>query len=527
MEDVIKGQRIWLWILAGLIVLLTCSPYALAFTRAEGGWEFSGFLLGVEDGNSYIAKMLRGSQGDWLFRTPYTHLPQTGVLVFLPYLLLGKLVGGEATHLQLVALFHLFRAAVIPLAVFATYRFAALFLRSTSERRWATVLAVAGGGLGWLAPLLGWGGDWKSTPLAFLSPETFGFLGLLALPHQGLARALMLLALVNYTEALESGRSMLRGGVLGLACSLVNPLTGVSLFVIIGLHQIAIMLRWGSRRMGPHLSSRVRHMARFFLPASPYFAYLLIARTTDPFLQSWAEQNRVLSPPIVMYLLAYAVVALPAFCGIWKKIRNARQSELLPIAWILILPFLIYAPLSVQRRLPEGSWVAVSVATAWGLRSFPPQLQRLARPLILALSLSATGILVVGVHISALRPSPPAFERGDYAQAYQLLGQVAGDGDVVLSAFGTANALPAWAPVRVPIGHGPESVRLEEMQLRVIRFYQEDGTVAARMADELGASWFLWGPRESELSGHFEYAELGEEAGHWGEVILFSTKAAR
>ena len=40
-----------------------------------------GFIFAVEDGNSYIAKMLSGVQGAWLFRTPYTSMQQGGVLM--------------------------------------------------------------------------------------------------------------------------------------------------------------------------------------------------------------------------------------------------------------------------------------------------------------------------------------------------------------------------------------------------------------------------------------------------------------
>jgi hypothetical protein len=92
----------------------------LAFQTQGEAWRFTGFVFAVEDGNSYIAKMLLGANGAWLFRTPYTADPQRGVLAFLPYLLLGKLAAGEGIHEQLVALFHLFRILAIPAAVLAT-----------------------------------------------------------------------------------------------------------------------------------------------------------------------------------------------------------------------------------------------------------------------------------------------------------------------------------------------------------------------------------------------------------------------
>jgi len=85
------------WVLGYSLALaaITSLPYLVAGLNQGADWRFTGFLFGVEDGNSYIAKMLAGYQGAWLFRTPYTTVEQVGVLAFLPYLLLGKLAGGS------------------------------------------------------------------------------------------------------------------------------------------------------------------------------------------------------------------------------------------------------------------------------------------------------------------------------------------------------------------------------------------------------------------------------------------------
>ena len=177
-----RSDRRWCWIFSGLILLLTAVPYVLAFLQAGSEWVFSGFVFGVEDGNSYIAKMLAGSAGAWLFRTPYTGMQQNGTLAFLPYLLLGKLAQPPALHTKLILLFQLFRLCGIPVLIFSIFRFVSLFLDSTANRRWATGLAVVGGGLGWLIPLLGQTTWLGSLPLDFYSPETFGFLSILGLP---------------------------------------------------------------------------------------------------------------------------------------------------------------------------------------------------------------------------------------------------------------------------------------------------------------------------------------------------------
>ena len=103
------SERRWAFGFALIVILVTSFPYLLAYQMENEEWVFTGFLFGVEDGNSYVAKMLRGANGEWLFRTPYTTEDQQGVVAFIPYTLLGKMAGGKAIHTQLVVLFHSFR----------------------------------------------------------------------------------------------------------------------------------------------------------------------------------------------------------------------------------------------------------------------------------------------------------------------------------------------------------------------------------------------------------------------------------
>jgi len=200
--------------------LITSLPYVIGFEVQGDDWVFSGFVFGVEDGNSYIAKMKLGMEGDWLFRTPYTVMPQRGTLAFLPYLILGKLASPPAAHLQLVSLFH----------------FMATFLEEAAWRLWATALATLGGGLGWMLLLIGRTFDGSQPPLEFISPETFGFLAYLGLPHIALGRGLLLLALRAYLVGASGSRKGWLGGLALLAAGLAQPLALVAGFVAIGAH---------------------------------------------------------------------------------------------------------------------------------------------------------------------------------------------------------------------------------------------------------------------------------------------------
>ncbi|HVU13414.1 MAG TPA: hypothetical protein VHD90_19180, partial [Phototrophicaceae bacterium] len=52
-----------LLLLALAVVVITTAPYLLAWSKQGSDWKFSGFLFGVEDGNSYLGKMRLGAQG--------------------------------------------------------------------------------------------------------------------------------------------------------------------------------------------------------------------------------------------------------------------------------------------------------------------------------------------------------------------------------------------------------------------------------------------------------------------------------
>ena len=114
-----SAERRWVLVFAALVALLTSLPYLVGFYAQGDEWVFTGFVFGVEDGNSYIAKMLSGAFGAWKFVSPYSAYPQTGVWIYPLYIWLGKLAAPPGLHEQLVALFHMLRLGAVFLAVLA------------------------------------------------------------------------------------------------------------------------------------------------------------------------------------------------------------------------------------------------------------------------------------------------------------------------------------------------------------------------------------------------------------------------
>ena len=526
------AERRWIWIFSLIVMALTSLPYLLGLWLQGPDWLFTGFIFGVDDGNSYIAKMLAGAEGAWLFRTPYTPYPQEGVLAFLPYLILGKLSFGAAPHLQLVLIFHLFRFAAGILAIFATYDFMVVFLPKIAQRRWGTLLAVLGGGLGWTLLLIGRSSLLGDLPLEFYSPESFGFLALYGLPHLSLARALLLWGLVVYlrlppdpaqrareqnlasrlrwlsiNESQRWRSSGLLTGMLWLLMGLAQPLTVVVGWLILGGHFLAVLVLVRLERIidSRIVSATFRKGAWVVLISSPIVLYTTVSFSQDPFLRAWTEQNRILSPHPVHYLLAYGAILPFSLLGIRPLMRNRPWRGGLLIAWLLIFPFLAYAPYNLQRRLPESIWLVFVILGVWGIERLRQKNQGLLRLryLLLALILPSTLLLLIGGYTTLLNRNLPVFRPHKEVETFRWLAANVPQDSVVLAAFETANALPAWAPLRVVIGHGPESINFETLDPQVRAFFQRELGAAEEFhwLDSLGIDYVLWGPMERQLGG--------------------------
>lgn len=484
-----SAERRWCWIFSGALAVITSVPYAVGFASQGTEWRFTGFVFAVEDGNSYLAKMLLGASGDWLFRTPYSTMAQGGALAFLPYLLVGKLAAGPTLPEQLIGLFHLFRILATPWAVFATYRFVSLWLNAAWLRRWATALACVGGGLGWAALAL----PQARPPLEFYSPESFGFMAFLGLPHLILSRALLLDGMSAYVTTTAGGGQGARAAILFTAAGLVQPVVLATAFAVILIHGLlgAFFGQFG-------LAGWLRRAAPILAPAGLLAAAYAAMLVGDPFLQTWARQNRVLSPPPLDYLLAYGVVMGMAVWPVWRGLRDRTFRAWLPLAWVAAFPILAYAPVNLQRRLPEGTWIALLILAALGLAQW--KRRSLAAAVFAGISLPATVLLMFGGLSTASVPRQPAFYPAAEARAADWLRLTANRGDVVLSAYPVGNRLPARAPVRVVIGHGPETADLDVLLPAVGRFFSSGNDEERRqLLAEQRVNYVFWGPAEREL----------------------------
>lgn len=483
-----KIENRWVLIFAILVMMITCLPIFIGYQNSGHGWDFSGFVFSMEDSNNYIAKMHRGASGDWLFRTPYTSPPHEGVLAYSFYIGLGKLASPPGIHIQLVVLFHLARCIAGMLAIYAMYGFVAVYIENIRQRRYAILLITLGGGVGWLVGFISGGSIFGSPSLELYSPESFSFLMLYGLPHLCLARALLFWGLTAYLRSIcntttvqwrEAGKI----GLFWLLIGLIQPATAVLAWILIGIHFGAnfLFLSWKLGSISQEYLSQSRVVLINLLiivsvSSLPvvYMTGLYALPNVGPgwVFQFLREQNQIFAPHPVQYLIAYGVFFLPITIFAVIGFYHFNHSTSFLIFWLIVLPIFLYSPTNIQRRLAEGVWVAIVTLLFIGISKAPGIVRTYLPPVLTLLSLPASIILITGGLIMASSPEQPVFIPSDLIETFHYLSANSSSEDVVLSSYSTGNALPAWSPNFVVIGHGPETIGIDDLREEVDYFYQ-------------------------------------------------------
>jgi hypothetical protein len=507
-----------------LVLALTSIPYLIGWlTAIRMGQTFAGFVVGVVDGNSYLAKMRYGAHGNWLFQSVYTSEPHEGAFVYIFYLLLGKvaaLLPGDPLRFPLrsIWVFHIARVLFSALLLRSIYRFLAYLAEEILLRRVTWIMIVCGGGLGWLLVAVG-RSDWLgSMPLDFILPEGSVFLTILTLPHIALARTFLLEGFLHWLRFAESGGPMpWTAGVLWLGMAMLVPFyPAVVALVLLGTLVLRLLVEGGT-----HSAVSSTRLLRGTALAGSFPGVIVVytawAFSANPVLRGWAQQNLILSPHPLHYLLAYGIPGLFALVGAILVIRRTRPRLsdwrwLLVLAWTVVIPPFLYAPFSLQRRMIESYQVPLySLAALALVQVIWPKLTRLlVRPrFVLALGGAVLAgsplILVSGASASVVSGIEPLFHSREQISVAEWLSANASFDDIVLCEESVGNFLPAWAPVRTFLGHGSETVDVAEKRALVARFFDTEND----------------GWRQSVLQLHrIRFVLSGPPAGSRGSVDL-------
>lgn len=540
------NEILWATAWALLVLSLTSLPYLLGYYLSSPEMHFGGFVIAVEDGNSYIAKMGQGARGKWLFHLPYTSEDHKGALLFTFYLLLGKLA--RISGLSLVTTLHLARLVLAPLLLVTIYVFISFFTPWRALRRISFLLCCFSSGLGWLLMFGGLPSLFGDMPIDFWVPDAFAFLVVFTFPHLCLSQTLLLGIFLLALLAFEGNewRFSLLASFMGLTVSLIHPYTLPVVGIVLGSYILAT-----SKKRRRSVWMQIKHLAIVTLPSAPYLVYNLYIFTAWPAFTAWREQSYTLSPHPLHYILAYALVgflAVPAIVHLWGQ-KSERGSFLL--CWLAVTVLMVYFPLKIQRRLIEGFQIPLYILASLGLTRYvlpavtrsgltrsltrfkrytPSKLRRFVTTAIILLTIPSNLLLVATSLIQVSHLLPPIFHEGLELEAMDWLAAHTRPSDIVLSSYQVGNYIPARAGNRVFLGHGPETIHTEEKENIVRQFFQAQTSDAHRkeILRRYNIAYLFYGPAERAL-GDFQPATSPylEEAFTNGRYAIYEVKSGR
>ncbi len=489
-----RAEWRWAWGWALAVAALTCLPYLYAYFAAPAGQTFGGFLVNPIDGNSYLAKLRQGYEGEWLFRLPYTPEDQRGVFVFTLYLGLGQLA--RLTGLPLVLVFHLARLAGGVFLLLSVYRLAAELMPDRAARRWALAVAAFGSGLALVSLLLGRDDGAAFVPVDLYVPEAIGFYSILTNPHFSLAFALQAWAIIWVLNppAWNKWVQLALGLLIGWGIAAVIPYLAPVVWVTVGAGV------WATTRVGApaglaiappgmgeikEIQERVAPTFRraalvrggiLFGVMGLFLLYVVWALRSDPAVAEWARQNVTLSPPPLDVLLGLGVWLPLAALGAWQVYKERGLTPVLAalVVWLLIIAGLIYFPYPLQRRFLGGVFVPLAALAGVGAQWLLFQISRgrvAALAGILLFGFSTNLFLLLALFNAPRSANPTVYLTNDEAAMLRWLNAQATPQDVVLADPRLALFVPGWTGARTVYGHPMETIAAAVKKAEVETFY--------------------------------------------------------
>ena len=502
MPAITRREWLWAWVVAVLVVALTCVPYLVGWAITPPGYRFTGLLINPIDGHSYLAKIMQGAAGAWLFRLPFTAEAHEPVLVYTFYLALGHLVpGGSPT--TIVWLYHLTRVIMGVVLLLVVYWVSAFIFAEWRQRRLAFLLVCFSSGMGWL---LGSGPD-------LTVPEAITFPSLLVNAHFGTTQLLILLllfaiisrsqlrekggvfdtppaALINITtQQRAAGRECWRWIALTVGSAVLTMMQPFAIPIVGAVGGIWLFLQWRRDQVFPRMN--LGRFAVTMVSALPLLLYFFWIGFNHPAVAQWREQNFTPSPPVWGWLVAYGVLWPLAAAGAWRAAHRRSQGDSFLLAWIAGQLLLLLIPIPLQRRLCTGMHIPLCYLAALGLSDvLMPRLRRYRRWLVPAVMVLVvpTNLLIMLAGVSAVGTKNPYVLMNEAQwEAMTWLRENVDSDMVVLADEELGTLVPAWGGgARVVYGHPFETLAAGAKRAAVNDFFSGQMT-ADQQAEFLDA----------------------------------------
>lgn len=526
-----KNRQTGEFFIIALFIISITVLYLLGYWLSGEEMIFTGLLLNPIDGNSYLAKMYQGYQGEIRFRLPYTPEPGEGTYLFLFYLALGHLA--RVFHLPLILVFHLARIGGAITMAIVLLQFIRRWLGDKQTHAFTLSLMLFGSGMGWLGLF---GGLFT---MDFWVAEAFPFLAAYSSPHFSLGMAILLSMFIFSEGKDEKVWGKRQENLVGqfflyfLASFLLATMSPfaviLGLVLLVGLLLISYLIEsFVNKPLLSPLQKRETLTRTFGLTLGglPLLVYDLVIVRVHPMLKGWDSQNVTLTPPLWDLLISFSPALLLAIIGVVVLLREKRYSLFFPVFWTLGAFLMAYMPIPLQRRFLFGAYIPIAVLATLGKEYVGArfyQKQRLLSSVIFCFSVITNIVILLSGLGAILRHDPRIFLTRSEGKALEWLSLNSPADSLVIASPEMGLFIPAYTGRRVLYGHPFETINAAEQRVYLEQVYShfpsltEDELLAWDVCDEV---YIFYGERE-KLLGEIYETEHVKLVFSYGEVQIF------
>jgi len=480
--------------LSTLVLLLVTGPFIFAILGEDNGFVFNGFLLNPLDGNSYLAKMYQGWEGNWKFVLPFTSDPGKGAYLFLFYLALGHLA--RILNLQLLTIFHVTRILGCISLLWALWQFYGSVFLDSRLHKLAFAVSSLGSGLGWILISTG------HLTSDFWVAEAYPFLSSYTNPHFPFGLSLLLFLI---RPPLNQDLKWMKGFLIGFCAfviSMINPFgIVITLMVLGGVGLWAIIKRL-------HYKNILIRVFIVGIAGLPLLIYDLWVTNTDPVFAVWNTQNLTPSPPVWDLVFSLSPVLILGVIGYFKLKKMGGIDPETPMAslvvWSCLGLLLLYIPINLQRRFMMGMYVPLVGLAVVGLKFLARNSNQRFNFLtvVLIVLVFPTNLIIIFAAQGGIMSHDPQIylDKEEVSTLYWVVENTEPDA-LILSSPEMGLFIPAYTGRRVLYGHPFETVEATEEKAAVISFF--DNSYDSQQRDDYlefhGVDYIFFGPRERSI----------------------------
>ncbi len=479
-----------------IFLIMLIAPFVAAFISHRPNDFFGGFLLNPIDGNSYLAKIQQGFNGEWKFQLPYSAQSNGNIFLFTFYILLGHIA--RILNISPLWIFHLSRIGMAVGLFFALDKFLSIYQTIDQKVRWIIFCTLLfGGGLGWIYVFFG------DLPADFWVAEAFPFLSSFSNPHFTLSIALMLSGYYLAHREIINRWQVLYIALIGFVLSNISPFA-VALVLLFFASQI--VFHWRLYRCKAITSFLV-----FALSSLPVILYQYLSILSDSVLNGWNQQNITPAPNVLNFVFSFSPflvgIAILLFLSRRYSKTTFDDQELGLIVWIVVVIILLYLPLNLQRRfliafyIPVVTLFFILLSRFYKLSAKNRKDVNLKRIwLFFYLALPSVAFIFLGSFYAIQSHNKDLYIPVYLIHASGWLEDNAKDYSVILSSTEMGLYLPAYSNVKSVSGHPFETINSEKTRLEVEEFWK--GKFNALEKNQLGiwnVNYLFYGPEERKL----------------------------